>query len=463
MRWRPRTFRRRALPRVQGSGDRYRPTVESLEARMLLSVFTVDRLTDSGQGQGTAGDLRYCLTQAADGDQVTFAVTGTIPLSQALPELRHNVSIGGPGANLLTVDGQGRLNRIFRVDGGAHVAISGLTMANGVDLDRGAGVWNLGDLTLRACTIRNNVVIDDVLNVFGGGIYNDGTLSLVNCTVSGNGAEEDLGSAYGGGVYNAGTLFLLNSTVSGNSASGESYGGQPYGGGIYNAGNLAAENSTITANTSARGSGIGTTGALTMRNTIVAGNDGAPDGPDLYGNLTSSGHNLIGSSSGGSGFTDTDLLDVDPRLGPLQDNGGPTQTHALLPGSPAIDAGDNTDAPPCDQRGPGYPRIVNGTIDIGAFEVQDQGPTAAAAAPAAQGTAGLSAQPPASQAPCFLPRALDSTAQPAPWSALVSAQGDSMARSTTLTAADGTDYFWLAETREGHAASWDWAGSGSLV
>jgi hypothetical protein len=64
------------------------------------------------------------------------------------------------------------------------------------------------------------------------------------------------------------------------------------------------------------------------------------------------------------------LMNTDPLLGPLQDNGGPTLTMALLPGSPAIDAGDNTDAPDFDQRGPGFPRIVNGIIDIAAFEVQ---------------------------------------------------------------------------------------------
>jgi hypothetical protein len=71
---------------------------------------------------------------------------------------------------------------------------------------------------------------------------------------------------------------------------------------------------------------------------------------------------------------ETDLLDVDPKLGPLQDNGGPTQTHALLEGSPAIDAGDNTDAPEFDQRGEGFPRIdpVTGIIDIGAFEFQSE-------------------------------------------------------------------------------------------
>src|SRR5439155_18199838 len=78
---------------------------------------------------------------------------------------------------------------------------------------------------------------------------------------------------------------------------------------------------------------------------------------------------------GGSGFVAADLVGsaagpIDPKLGPLQNNGGPTLTMALLPGSPAIDAGDNTNAPPYDQRGPGFPRIVNGKIDIGAFEVQ---------------------------------------------------------------------------------------------
>ncbi len=89
--------------------------------------------------------------------------------------------------------------------------------------------------------------------------------------------------------------------------------------------------------------------------------------------LGSLGHNLIGNTSGGTDHADSDLVNVDPLLGPLRDNGDPTQTMALLPGSPAIDAGDNTDAPDFDQRGPGFARIVNGIIDIGAFEVQDGG------------------------------------------------------------------------------------------
>jgi hypothetical protein len=105
-------------------------------------------------------------------------------------------------------------------------------------------------------------------------------------------------------------------------------------------------------------------------NTIVAGNTHTGSPSDVDGSIVSNGHNLIGDTNGSSGWVASDLLNVDPNLGPLQDNGGPTQTMALLPGSPAIDAGDNTDAPEWDQRGEGYPRIVNGTIDIGAFEVQ---------------------------------------------------------------------------------------------
>jgi hypothetical protein len=103
-----------------------------------------------------------------------------------------------------------------------------------------------------------------------------------------------------------------------------------------------------------------------LRNTIVSGNT-APSAPDING-FAPGPFNLIGGNA---------------MLGPLQNNGGPTETVALLPGSPAIDAGDNTDAPEFDQRGPGFPRVVNGTIDIGAFEVQSTGAPVALLVPAA--------------------------------------------------------------------------------
>jgi hypothetical protein len=115
--------------------------------------------------------------------------------------------------------------------------------------------------------------------------------------------------------------------------------------------------------------------AGTIRNTIIAGNR-ASSCPDVNGYLPSSGHNLIGDGTGGSGFGASDLVGtaahpIGPQLSPLQNNGGPTPTIALLPGSPAIGAGDNTGAPVSDERG--FTRIVGGTIDIGAFEFQAAG------------------------------------------------------------------------------------------
>jgi hypothetical protein len=130
-------------------------------------------------------------------------------------------------------------------------------------------------------------------------------------------------------------------------------------------------------------------GSVRIYNTIVAANNDVTHSPvstDLYGAVNSLGHNLIGNGEGGSGYAATDMVGRDPKLGPLQDNGGPTKTMALLPGSPAIGAGALTDSE-WDQRGPGYPRSVNGATDIGAYEVQDSPNTARAVHP------GLFAEP----------------------------------------------------------------------
>jgi hypothetical protein len=144
-------------------------------------------------------------------------------------------------------------------------------------------------------------------------------------------------------------LTVRNCTVAGNSAEDAP---QTFVGGIWGGYNVAMQNTVVAKNTSGKFA-------------------------DVYMTLTSSGYNLVGDSSGGSGFGPTDLLDIDPQLGPLQDNGGQSGTMALLPGSPGIDSGNNLNAPEWDQRGPGYPRIVNGTIDRGAFEVQSTaGPAA---------------------------------------------------------------------------------------
>ena len=269
----------------------YRPRFEVLEARHLLSTYVVDRLTDTGAGSGLAGDLRYCIDQAADGDAITFGVTGTIQLTGALPDLTHSISMEGPGADLLTVRGRGYESdpynfRVFTVLEGATVSISGLTITNGYapydgyseDANLGGGIANFGTLTLSNSTVTGNRVdscwnpngcFDVTAPTSGGGIFNGnaaGTavLTLINSTVSHNYAyAEGLGTS-GGGIANGvsvddyryplgGTVILSNSTVSGNHT--DSSGG---GGGIYNLGSsttLTIANSTIAGNVS--GNGVG--------------------------------------------------------------------------------------------------------------------------------------------------------------------------------------------------------------
>jgi hypothetical protein len=185
---------------------------------------------------------------------------------------------------------------------------------------------------------------------------------VTSSTLTGNSA------AFGGGILNSfsGELTVSNSTLAGNSATTQ-------GGGIDNdGGSLTVSNATISGNAAVQGGGLCNEGTMTCRDSIFAGNT-AGDGPDLFGNLGSRGYNLIGNTSGCDGLDPTDLCNVDSLLGSLQDNGGPTWTMALLPGSPAIDAGDPADAPAWDQRGPGFDRVVNGRIDIGALEVQAGG------------------------------------------------------------------------------------------
>jgi hypothetical protein len=219
---------------------------------------------------------------------------------------------------------------------------------------------------------------------FGGAIYNQGILNIQSSTIADNLA----GDESSGGIFNSvgpyvpttpplkgqpprhqqpSIVTIVNSTLYGNQAD--------EGGGITNIGTqVTIDNSTIAGNAAVDGAGggIARTTTLNLSDTIVAGNSASLADPDLAGTLTSSGYNLIGNSQGGSGFATTDLLNVNPLLGPLQNNGGPTQTMALLPDSPAIGAGTPTfTGLAYDQRGPGNPRVVNGALDVGAFEVQN--------------------------------------------------------------------------------------------
>src|SRR6266566_3709398 len=308
----------------------------------------------------------YLLT--IEGRDEDLAVTGDL-------DITDDVTITGAGADRTILDGNG-IDRIFDIELPTSrvaiiVAIAALTIRNGNSgpgaLADGGGLYNSGTLTLRNVVVANSTTAA----ASGCGITNINDITLTDCVVSGNTT-----ATYGGGINNFGTATLENVTVSGNMSG--------LGGGIANddASAVAAlTNVTITNNSASPGSGGGfyNLGAATLRYVIVAN---SPSGDNCAGGtsgtLTSQGHNL--DSGDTCGFAGPgDLVNVDPQLGPLQDNGGPTPTQALLPGSPAIDAGGDDCPPPAtDQRGFPRPEDGNGdgiaTCDIGAFEVGGTAP-----------------------------------------------------------------------------------------
>jgi predicted outer membrane repeat protein len=367
----------------------------------------VNRAGDAGWGTGFEGDLRYAIEQAdqATGNSsIVIAPTlngDTITLSSPISIVKPSgtLTIQGPGADGLTISGGGR-GEVFSVSPGSKVTIESLTITGGVG-SRGGAIYNGGKLTLSNDTVTGNTALGS-----GGGVFNDvfGTLTLAQSTVSGNtayfgggGGISSAGTvtigdstvsgnlsfgANGGGISSAGRLTIVNSTISGNSASGS------FGGGIYSTSALTLNDDTISGNTAdISGGGIDTEayvgGTSILNNTIVADNvathdartNDVIDNGDVGNNRLTGSNDLIGAGDLGT-LTNT-LVGVDPRLGPLQDNGGPTLTQALLVGSPALHAGDpalvaagvNT-----DQRGPHYARIVRGSLDIGAFEDQSPRP-----------------------------------------------------------------------------------------
>ena len=442
------------------------------------ATVTVTNTNDSG-----LGSLRQALIMANDGDAITFAVSGSIILTTGELLVDKSISISGPGAGNLVVDGNAN-GRVFHIGSGTTVTISGLTIRNGMVTGNfpggsGGGIYSFqATLTLNDCAISGNSA------PYGGGVTNDAyndekggswaVLTISNSSLSGNSAGYDGGGVfntsgrwtgavltinnstfsmnsagyYGGGIDNNGyeivgaTVTLNNSLLSGNSSA--------YGGGICNSapaggyGSLEVNNSTLAANSATYGGGgvfnvpyTGAEAVLQISNSTISSdsaqtgggidNESDDDGGAIayISNSTFSG-NLASGSGGGSVFNSAqgygsavvhlndailrggaaggnilnqggavisdgynlsndscggflngpgDETNIEPMLGPLQDNGGPTLTHALLPGSPAIDAGNPNFTPPpsYDQSGAGFDRVVNGRIDIGSFEAQ--GPT----------------------------------------------------------------------------------------
>src|SRR6267378_1229606 len=388
------------------------------------TTITVTNTNDSGPGS-----LRQALADASDGDTITFAVAGAIQLTSGELVIDNSITISGPGADSLAVFSN--TFRIFHVMPGPTVTIAGLTIRGGfVQFDFGGGILNdHATLTLTNCAVDANEAFG------GGGIYNDGALTIINSTISGNFADSgfpyNLGIAggifsqggtltitnstiagnfagnrgggisscstlaitdsivsdngagggknnwpgSGGGIFaDCGTVTISNSTISGNSVSGRDFKEPGFGGGIYAVGTVTISNSTLSDNlvlNYGNGGCIWNGGTVEIGNTIL--NSGQPDNIfSSFGTVTSNGYNLSSDNGGGYLNGPGDQINTDPLLGPLQDNGGPTLTYALLPGSPAIDAGDPNFTPPpwYDQRGPDFWRLRNGHIDIGSFEVQ---------------------------------------------------------------------------------------------
>jgi hypothetical protein len=371
-----------------------------------------DTLTVINNNNSGAGSLRQAIADADPGDTIVFdsGVTGTIALSTGALIIDKNLIITGPGASALAISGS-QLSQVLRIESG-NVVISALTVKNGQESNSsGGGIFNNGNLTLDSVVIMDNATLGDS----GGGISNnDGAiLSITNSTVTGNSAAGGIGggihnflgsltvdrvtvsgneSIIGGGICSqGGTFSLTNSTISGNTITTSNSGGggiavtnngqatlvnvtisdnqilgtNTIGGGFgsQNGATATLINVTITDNSAMQGGGVGNfnAGTSTLINSIVADN---PVGGDCNFAITDGGHNIFGDS------TCNFMTGVDPILGLLTDNGGPTETHALLFGSPAINTGDDASCPATDQRGVAR----QGICDIGAYEfVPDPG------------------------------------------------------------------------------------------
>jgi len=284
---------------------------------------------------------------------------------------------------------------------GGTATVTGSTLSGNSASNDGGGISNAGTLTVTNSTLSGN----SAPSGFGGGIFNQSTLTLTNSTLSGNSAP---GSDSGGGIFNQGTLTVTGSTLSGNSAAGYGGGGiyndarvmtvtnstlsgnsapNGFGGGIFtDTGTVTVTNNTLSGNSASNGGGIYTSGGtLTVTNSTLSGNSAPGIGGGFGGGIRNDGtvnaantlivNNTPGDVSGTSIAGTNNITGSFTFAGGLQNNGGPTQTLALPPGSPALGAGDLATCtnPPVsgkDQRGFSRPDASTTACDIGAFESQ---------------------------------------------------------------------------------------------
>jgi len=297
-------------------------------------------LTVTSAGDGVGSTLRNIVEASSPGDTIVFApgLSGQTILLTNQITLSWNITIDGSTLpDGIQINGNSA-SRIFELTNNAIVVLNSLTLTNGYASLGGAIFNNFGS----ALTLDNSTIAGCSAR-YGGAIYNDGPLTLNQCTLSGNTAY----LIYGGAIEAGGAVALNQSTITGNTVDGA--GGE--GGGIY-----------IVAS------------SLTLTNSIVAGNT-ASVGADILNFqsiLIRAGTNIIQSSVNTSGGTDSGpaAINAAPRLAPLGNYGGPTQTMPPLFGSPAVDAGSDSliGGYTTDQRG--YPRASGAHVDIGAVEAQ---------------------------------------------------------------------------------------------
>jgi CSLREA domain-containing protein len=339
---------------------------------------TLDNLCADASGNCT---LRAAIQQANasfGNDTISFALGQPTTINLLYGELliSQGVTIAGPGARNLTVrrSSSAASARVFNVqaESGAVTFFNGLTVAGGsttgMNFGGGIHVGRVNTLNLSEVTIKENAA--DV----GGGIFNYGVLNIVNSTISHNTATSE-----GGGIDNniTGTANIANSTISSNRSTN-------FGGGVWSVGQLTMNNVTVSDNSSnIYGGGVYSEGgSIFTRNTIIAGNSSSY-GADVYGmGFATLGNNLVGNPAGSAAFANGvngDKVGQNAQLGALANNGGQTDTHGLSAVSPALDAGNNcvvnagcgSNSPvslTADQRGAGFSRQSNGSVDVGAFE-----------------------------------------------------------------------------------------------
>lgn len=373
------------------SSNRALLNLERLESRETPATLTVNSLA----WNQTAGDSKLTLLEAilavqngllADGsassqvvgvlgtsDIVQFdaSLSGTIVVTNKTlsnTALTKSFELRGPGANVLTIQNNtGNTARFLTLDQG-NFTVSGLTISQ-FDPNANGGAISLQNIA--SLTVDRVWFVDNKAKAFGGAIDSTttGVLIVTNSTFTGNSAV----NSNGGAIWADNAVTITNSTFSGNSAGNE-------GGAIrIGGGTTTIRSSTIVNNTAVNGGGgisIDGTAKLTLVSSIVALNTVGGNPEDINGNVPMMGstNNLVGTNKSLTGITNgaagniigSPGSEINPIIGPLQNNGGPTPTHALLAGSPAINKGIAITGVTNDQRG--FARVVGLAPDIGAFE-----------------------------------------------------------------------------------------------